>query len=72
MSSTANVWVNKDTKVICQGITGKQVFFSAETRGHAICEHTNEQSIPAASSNIIDTETTSDNHSQLYTPLFFK
>jgi len=24
MSSTANVWVNKDTKVICQGITGKQ------------------------------------------------
>ena len=25
MSSTANVWVDKNTKVICQGFTGKQV-----------------------------------------------
>ena len=25
MSSTAKVWVNKDTRVICQGFTGKQV-----------------------------------------------
>jgi hypothetical protein len=24
---TARVWVNKDTKVICQGITGAGVFF---------------------------------------------
>jgi len=25
MSSTANVWVDKNTKVLCQGFTGKQV-----------------------------------------------
>lgn len=25
MSSTANVWIDKNTKVICQGFTGKQV-----------------------------------------------
>ena len=25
MSSTAKVWVDKNTKVICQGFTGKQV-----------------------------------------------
>jgi hypothetical protein len=25
MSATAKVWVNKDTRVICQGFTGKQV-----------------------------------------------
>jgi len=25
MSSTANVWVDKNTRVICQGFTGKQV-----------------------------------------------
>ena len=27
MSSTAKVWVDKDTRVICQGFTGKQVSF---------------------------------------------
>jgi succinyl-CoA synthetase alpha subunit len=26
-SSTANVWVNKNTKVICQGMTGKHGTF---------------------------------------------
>lgn len=25
MSSTAKVWVDKNTKVLCQGFTGKQV-----------------------------------------------
>ena len=25
MSSTANVWIDKNTRVICQGFTGKQV-----------------------------------------------
>ena len=25
MSASAKVWVNKDTRVICQGFTGKQV-----------------------------------------------
>jgi len=25
MSSTAKVWVDKNTRVICQGFTGKQV-----------------------------------------------
>ena len=25
MSSSAKVWINKDTRVICQGFTGKQV-----------------------------------------------
>ena len=25
MSANAKVWINKDTRVICQGFTGKQV-----------------------------------------------
>lgn len=25
MSTSAKVWINKETKVICQGFTGKQV-----------------------------------------------
>ena len=36
MSSTANVWVDKNTKAICQGFTGKQVclvlFWTLEER----------------------------------------
>lgn len=29
-SSTANVWVNKNTKVICQGMTGNQGTFQTQ------------------------------------------
>lgn len=30
MSSTAKVWVDKNTRVICQGFTGKQVRAEAQ------------------------------------------
>lgn len=35
MSSTAKVWVDKNTRVICQGFTGKQV----RTRNSSVYSH---------------------------------
>ena len=38
MSSTAKVWIDKNTKVICQGFTGKQVGF-CQQRNEALKSH---------------------------------
>ena len=44
MSSTAKVWIDKNTRVICQGFTGKQVgwdgFRRVYNRSQTILTHT--------------------------------
>lgn len=37
MSSTAKVWVDENTKVICQGFTGKQVRHRPTTLAASLC-----------------------------------
>lgn len=40
MSSTAKVWVDKNTRVICQGFTGKQVRIIIALVDVTLLEHT--------------------------------
>ena len=37
MSASAKVWINKDTRVICQGFTGKQVCRHCSTTRDVCC-----------------------------------